>query len=184
MLILASASPRRLALLKQIQIVPDRVIAPDIDESSLKNELPRDYVKRVALAKAHAIFAHHPHASVLAADTIVACGRQILPKAEDEQTARACLKMLSARRHNVMTSVVLLRPESVCQQKTVTTQVRFKPLTGKEIDAYIASHEWQGKAGGYGIQGIAESFITLMQGSYSNVVGLPLYETAQMLNSK
>lgn len=184
MLILASASPRRLALLKQIQIVPDLVIASDIDESPLKNELPRDYVRRVALAKAQAIYAHYPHETVLAADTIVACGRNILPKAEDEQTARACLKILSARRHNVMTSVVLIHPDGTQQQKTLTTLVRFKPLTRADIDAYIASNEWQGKAGGYGIQGIAESFISLMQGSYSNVVGLPLYETAQMLQGK
>lgn len=184
MLILASASPRRLALLKQIHIVPDLIIASDIDESVRKNELPRDYVRRVALTKAHAITAQHPNARILAADTVVACGTRILPKAEDETTARMCLKTLSNRRHIVMTSVVLFAPDKAYQQKIVTTRIRFMPLSPADIDAYIASGEWMGKAGGYAIQGIAESFISLMRGSYSNVVGLPLYETAQMLNSK
>ena len=179
-LILASASPRRLQLLKQIDITPDEVIAADIDETPRKGELPAMYVQRVAQEKAAFIAKQYPDAIVLAADTVVACGRRILPKAEDETTARKCLSLLSGRRHRVYTAVCVISGGKTHQQ-TVQTHVRFSRLGSKDIAAYIASGQWQGKAGGYAIQGIAELFIPWIGGSFSNVVGLPLAETQGLL---
>ena len=181
-LILASASPRRRDLLAQIGVVPDEILPADIDETSRKGELPKEYVERMASEKAAAIAAQHPDAAILAADTVVACGRRILPKAENEATARTCLQLLSGRRHSVLTSVVLCTPARTAQ-KTVATKVKFRPLSARDIDAYIASNEWQGKAGGYAIQGRAQAFIPMLNGSYSAVVGLPLCETMAMLRS-
>lgn len=179
-LILASASPRRLQLLQQIGIVPDEIIAPGIDESPLKAELPDKYVWRLAETKAAQVSAARPDAVVLAADTAVACGRRILPKAEDEKTARRCLELLSGRRHRVYTALCVARGEKT-MTRAAMTQVRFARLTARDIDAYISSGEWRGKAGGYAIQGRAEAFIPWISGSFSNVVGLPLCETRLLL---
>jgi septum formation protein len=178
--ILASASPRRLALLKQAGLIPDEVIAADIDETPLKNETPTQYAKRIACAKAAAVAAKYPEAVVLAADTVVACGRRILPKAEDEATAKKCLTLLSGRRHRVYTSVAVQQGGKILQRLAMT-QVKFERLAAQDIERYIESQEWQGKAGGYAIQGAAETFIPWISGSYSNVVGLPLAETCLML---
>lgn len=178
-LVLASASPRRLALLAQIGVVPDVVISPDIDETPLLVELPRQAVLRLARAKADA--AATPGAFVLAADTVVAVGRRILPKAEDESQARTCLKLLSGRRHRVLTAVVLLSPDQRRGERVSESAVAFARLTEAQQDAYLTSGEWWGKAGGYAIQGRAAAHIRLLSGSYSGVVGLPLFETAQLL---
>lgn len=181
-LILASQSPRRLQLLAQIGITPDQVLPADIDETPLKAELPHRYVARVAREKAQKIAADHAAAKVLAADTVVACGARILPKAETAQQARECLQLLSGRRHRVMTAVCVAEGGKL-RQKTVTTMVKFARLTDAQIEAYIASGEWEGKAGGYGIQGYSESFVQFISGSYSAVVGLPLYETKMLLGA-
>ena len=180
-LILASASPRRLELLGQIGIRPDMVVPAEIDETPLRGELPVAYAKRVAAAKAETVAARHPGAFVLAADTVVACGRRILPKAEDEATARSCLALLAGRRHRVLGAVELIAPDGRRSRRLVTTVVRFSRLATDEIAGYLASGEWHGKAGGYAIQGRAAAFIPAVLGSYSNVVGLPLAETAAML---
>ena len=180
-LVLASASPRRLELLRQIGIVPDEVDPADIDEIPSKGELPPGHVLRLAEAKARAVALRHPGAFILAADTIVACGRRILPKAEDEATAHACLVLLSGRRHRVYGGVALLTPEGALGLRRVVTQVGFKRLSQPEIATYLDSGEWRGKAGGYAIQGRAAALIPWISGSYSNVVGLPLYETVQLL---
>jgi septum formation protein len=180
-LVLASASPRRLDLLRQIGIVPDQVEPADIDETPRRGELPAGHVVRLAEAKAHAVRPRHPDAFILAADTVVACGRRILPKAEDEATARACLALLSGRRHRVYGGVALLTPAGDLAIRRVVSQVTFKRLSEAEVAAYLASGEWHGKAGGYAIQGHAAALIPWIAGSYSNVVGLPLYETAQLL---
>jgi septum formation protein len=180
-LVLASASPRRLDLLRQIGIVPDQVEPADIDETPRRGELPAGHVVRLAEAKAHAVRPRHPSAFILAADTVVACGRRILPKAEDEATARACLALLSGRRHRVYGGVALLTPAGDLAIRRVVSQVTFKRLSEAEVVAYLASGEWHGKAGGYAIQGHAAALIPWIAGSYSNVVGLPLYETAQLL---
>ena len=181
MLVLASASPRRLALLRQIGVEPDRVVAPDVDETPLKQETPRALALRLALAKAEA--ARVDDAVVLAADTVVACGRRLLPKAEQESEARACLALLSGRAHQVITAVALAAPNATPRTRIVVTRVRFARLTPGDIDAYIASDEWRGKAGGYAIQGRAGRFVIDLNGSYSAVVGLPLHETAFLLRS-
>jgi septum formation protein len=178
-LVLASASPRRLALLAQIGVTPTRVVASDIDETPLRDELPRAHARRLARAKAAA--ADDPADQVLAADTVVAAGRRILPKAETEQQARACLTLLSGRRHRVITAVVLRAPGGRQSERAVQSVVGFARLTERQIDAYLATGEWRGKAGGYAVQGRAASFIRFVSGSYSNVVGLPLFETAQLL---
>ncbi len=182
-LVLASASPRRVALLQQIHIVPDEIIPAAIDESPMHNELPARYVARVAQAKARHVAALRSGACILAADTVVALGRRILPKAEEEATARHCLNRLSGRRHRVMTSVAVITPEGTLRQRTVGSVVRFACLTPAMIEAYLASGEWHGKAGGYAIQGMAEGFVPFLSGSFSNVVGLPLYETRQLLHA-
>jgi septum formation protein len=180
-LVLASASPRRLELLRQIGVVPDHVEPADIDETPRPRELPAGHVVRLAEAKARAVQPRHPDAFILAADTVVACGRRILPKAEDEITARACLTLLSGRRHRVYGGVALLTPGGNLAIRRVVSQVMFKRLSAEEVTAYVASGEWHGKAGGYAIQGHAAALIPWIAGSYSNVVGLPLYETAQLL---
>jgi septum formation protein len=180
-LVLASASPRRLELLRQLGIVPDRVDPADIDETPARDELPAAHVVRLAEAKARAVAPRHPGAFILAADTIVACGRRILPKAEDEATARACLALLSGRRHRVYGGIALITPEGDIAIRRVVSQVALKRLSATELAAYLLSGEWRGKAGGYAIQGVAAAFIPWIAGSYSNVVGLPLHETAQLL---
>jgi septum formation protein len=178
-LVLASASPRRLALLAQIGIVPDRVVSADIDETPLRDEPPRSHALRLARAKAEAVVV--PASYVLAADTVVAVGRRILPKTETEEQARRCLALLSGRRHRVATAVVLVDQDGRCGERLVQSVVGFARLTERQIAAYLASGEWQGKAGGYAVQGRAAAFIRFLSGSYSNVVGLPLFETAQLL---
>lgn len=180
-LVLASASPRRLDLLAQIGVRPDAVIAADADESVAPGELPREYVLRVALAKAALVRAKAPDALVLAADTAVACGRRILPKAEDEGDARACLELMSGRAHRVYTGVVLAGPGESARQRAVETRVKVDRLAEADIAAYIASGEWRGKAGGYAIQGLFAKHVISIIGSYTNIVGLPLYETANLL---
>jgi len=180
-LILASASPRRLQLLEQIGIVPDRVVPADADESPLKNELPRDQAKRLAALKAEAVRADHPESFILAADTVVGCGRRILPKAECEAEATRCLKLLSGRRHRVFGGICLIAPDGRQSLKVVETAVAFKSLSEGEISSYIESDEWRDKAGAYAIQGRAAVFVRKVVGSYSNVVGLSLFETNGML---
>ncbi len=179
--ILASASPRRLQLLKQAGLTPSQVIAADLDETPHKNEIPTDYATRISHAKALKIAGEHPASVILSADTVVALGRRILPKAEDAKTAAHCLRLLQGRRHRVLTAVTIMSP-GLTRTKLVVTQVRLSRLTEKQITAYVATNEWNGKAGGYGIQGIAETFIPWIGGSYSNVVGLPLAETVQLLS--
>jgi septum formation protein len=178
-LILASASPRRLDLLAQIGLIPDQVVAPEIDEAPRKDELPRLLAQRLARAKAAAVI--HDDSYVLAADTVVACGRRVLPKAESVEQARACVTLLSGRRHHVMTCVVLTAPGGKRAERVVDSVVGFARLTGAQIQAYLASEEWRGKAGGYAIQGRAAGFVRFLSGSYSNVVGLPLFETTQLM---
>ena len=180
-LVLASASPRRLQLLQQIGMTPADIDPADVDETPRARELPPHYARRVAAEKAAAVAARHPGAFVLAADTVVAVGRRILPKAEDEATARRCLALLSGRRHRVLGAVVVHAPDGRRADTLVTTAVVFKRLSGEEIDGYLASGEWHGKAGGYAIQGRAAAFIPRIIGSYPNVVGLPLAETRNLL---
>ena len=182
-LILASASPRRLALLAQIGLEPDAVEPADIDESPLRAERPEAHAARLAREKARVVAVRRPDAIVLAADTVVACGRRILPKAEDEGTARTCLSLLSGRRHRVITAVAVARPGGKIAERTVTSAVAFKVLSPAEIAAYLAGGEWHGKAGGYAIQGRAAALIRFVSGSYSAIVGLPLFETAGMLEA-
>jgi septum formation protein len=180
-LVLASASPRRLALLRQIGLEPDELRAADIDETPLKGELPRQLARRLAREKAQAARREGESASLLAADTVVAAGRRILPKAETEDEARRCLALLSGRAHRVYSGICLLSAGGVVRERLVETRVKFKRLSDQETEAYLASREWQGKAGGYAIQGFAGAFVLGIVGSYSNVVGLPLYETSCLL---
>lgn len=180
-LVLASASPRRLALLAQIGITPDDVIAADIDEAPLRNETPRQLALRLARQKAETVRAEG--AVVLAADTVVAVGRRVLPKAETEAEARACLRLLSGRSHRVYTGVAVKTPAGEVRDRLVETRVAFKVLSAVEVEEYIVSREWHGKAGGYAAQGLAGRFITSIIGSYSSVIGLPLFETANLLES-
>jgi septum formation protein len=180
-LILASASPRRLDLLRQIGIDPDAVDPAEIDESVRPRELPAPHALRLAREKARAVAGRHPGAFILGADTVVACGRRVLPKAEDELVARQCLELLSGRRHCVHGAVALIEPGGRLTERRVETTVAFKRLAAAEIAAYLASGEWHGKAGGYAIQGRAARFVRWISGSYSNVVGLPLFETASLL---
>ena len=180
-LILASASPRRRELLARLGIGPSAIAAPDIDESPQPGEIPRAHAVRLAAQKARVAAALSPDAYVLAGDTVVGVGRRILPKAEDETTARACLALLSGRRHRVFSAVALAEPGGKLREALSETSLRFKRLSASEIDAYIASGEWRGKAGGYAIQGAAEGFCLWLQGSHSGVMGLPLYETRKLL---
>lgn len=180
-LILASASPRRLALLAQIGIVPDAVEPADLDETPERGELLGPHVLRLARAKASAVAPRHPGAVVLAADTVVVAGRRILPKAEDADVARRCLETLSGRRHRVLTGVAVIDPEGRLRTRLSTTTVTFKRLSAAEIARYLAGGEWAGKAGGYAIQGSAAALVRTLSGSWSGVVGLPLFETRALL---
>jgi septum formation protein len=182
--ILASSSPRRLDLLNQVAFAPDLVDAADIDEAPLPDETPPRLAERLAIGKAQAVAARYPDAFVLGADTVVACGRRILPKAEDAATARVCLSLLSGRRHRVHGGVALVVPGGGLSVRRVQTVVIFKRMSAQEIERYIASGEWHGKAGGYAIQGLAARFVREIVGSYSNVGGLPLFETVQMLEGR
>jgi septum formation protein len=181
--VLASASPRRLALLAQIGITPVRVEPADIDESATLQEAPRQHALRIATAKAHAVHARTPGAVILAADTVVACGRRILPKAEDDATVTKCLSILSGRRHTVLTAVALIDAHAKLKTRIVETKVAFRRLNAQEIADYVKSAEGLGKAGGYAIQGHAAVFVRAINGSYTNVVGLPLTETLHMLKA-
>ena len=180
-LVLASASPRRRELIARLGIEPVGINPADIDETPAKGELPRAYAVRMAREKAEA--AADPAAHVLAGDTVVALGRRILPKAEDEQTARDCLRLMSGRRHRVLSAVALRAPDGTLRERLSETIVRFKPLSTAEIEAYVAGGEWHGKAGGYAIQGSAEGLIAWISGSHSGVVGLPLFETRALLKA-
>jgi septum formation protein len=180
-LVLASASPRRRELLAQLGIVPDAVDPPDIDETPRPGELPAQHAGRLALAKAAAVASRYPQSYILAADTVVACGRRILPKADTRASAECCLRLLSGRRHRVIGGLCVIAPNGRTIARIVTSQVVFKRLSAHERAAYLAGGEWQGKAGGYAIQGRAAGFIAWISGSYSNVVGLPLYETHALL---
>ena len=182
-LVLASASPRRLDLLARIGVVPDAIVPADIDESVLRGELPRDHVLRLAREKAEAVAARHPDALVLSADTVVAVGRRILPKVEDEATLRACMKLLSGRRHRVLTGVALAAPGQALRTRLGETTIAMKRLSDEEIDYYASHGEWRGKAGGYALQGYGEVYVRHIAGSYSNVVGLPLAETRLLLKA-
>jgi septum formation protein len=180
-LILASASPRRLELLARLGVSPDAVTPAEIDETPRKGELPVPYAQRMAAEKAAA--AAEPGSLVLAADTVVAAGRRILPKSEDEGEARAMLTLLSGRRHRVLSAVTLVGADGKARHRMSTSIVTFKPLTETEIADYLASGEWRGKAGGYAIQGRAEALVRYLAGSHSGVMGLPLYETRALLRA-
>jgi nucleoside triphosphate pyrophosphatase len=186
-LVLASGSPRRVALINQAGIEPDALRPADIDETPLKGELPRVCANRLARAKATMALAGIGDdddvygAFILAADTVVAVGRRILPKPELIDEAAQCLRLLSGRNHRVYTALCLITPKRRYRQRVVETRVRFKRLSSEDIDSYLGSGEWRGKAGGYGAQGLAGTFIVKLVGSYTNVVGLPLYETVALL---
>ncbi|ABE41493.1 Maf-like protein [Rhodopseudomonas pseudopalustris] len=189
-LVLASGSPRRLALLNQAGIEPDALRPADVDETPTKGELPRSCANRLARAKAEAALQSIQldddlrGAYLLAADTVVAVGRRILPKAELVDEASQCLRLLSGRNHRVYTAVCLVTPKGSFRQRLIETKVRFKRLSEEDIDGYVGSGEWRGKAGGYAVQGIAGSFVVKIVGSYTNIVGLPLYETVSLLGGE
>ena len=189
-LILASASPRRWQLLDQIGVVPDEMIPPDIDELPQRGEAPRGLATRLAREKAELaariarMKSENEHALVLAADTVVAVGRRILPKAELVDEAAACLRLLSGRAHRVFTGICLITAKNARRERLVETRVRFKRLSREDFDAYLATGEWRGKAGGYAIQGKAGAFVQKIVGSPSNVVGLPLLETLNLLDGE
>lgn len=180
-LVLASASTRRLDLLRQIGVMPDLVDPAQLDEKPLPRETPRALAARVAAVKARTVARRHKGALVLGADTVVACGCRVLPKVADAAEARRCLELLSGRRHSVYGGVCVIDPHGRSHSRLVVTAVQFKRLDRKEIEAYLESGEWRGKAGGYAIQGRAAAMVRRVNGSYSNVVGLPLYETATLL---
>jgi septum formation protein len=180
-LILASASPRRLDLLARIGVTPDAVLPAEIDEAPLKGERPIPYARRIAAAKAATV--SEPGALILAADTVVAAGRRILPKAETEGEARAALTLLAGRRHRVHSAVTLIDAEGRARHRLSSSIVTFKRLSEEELAAYLASGEWQGKAGGYAIQGRAEALVRALSGSFSGVMGLPLFETRALLRA-
>jgi septum formation protein len=179
--ILASASPRRKELLAQAGITPDLIISTDIDETPRFREAPRDMVLRLASEKARALMADYPRSFILAADTTVAVGRRILGKPVDETEARAFLELLSGRAHRVYGGIALATPMGKIITRCVETRVQFKRLTSSDITTYIESKEWDGKAGGYGIQGVAAAYVRALHGSYTNVVGLSLYDTVSLL---
>lgn len=181
--ILGSGSPRRIELLNQIGIPPDEIIAPDIDETPMANEKPKELAQRLAVEKAQAIGKSNPGCLILAADTVVACGQKSLEKAETKEQAFDFLHRLSGRRHTVFGGIALITAEGRLFQKRCETKIKFKPLSKEEIDYYIATNEWHGKAGAYAIQGYAGCFVNFLAGSYSNVVGLSLYDTMQMLKT-
>lgn len=181
-LVLASASPRRLDLLRQVGLAPDDVEAAELDETPQAKETPRRLAMRLAAAKADAVAARYPTSFVLAADTVVAVGRRVMPKAQDEAEVAACLLRLSGRAHAVLTAVAVNAPDGRRARRLVESRVLFKRLSRDEHERYIASGEGLGKAGGYAIQGLAGAFVLRLQGSYSAVVGLPLYETVSLLS--
>jgi len=181
--ILASSSPRRLSLLADIGIKPDKILPADIDETPQPTELPRHLAQRLAREKLEAIAKRNPDAIVLAADTVVAVGRRILPKAETAGEVRDCLKLLSGRRHHVYTGVAVHVPGNKIRERVVDSIVAFNTLMPQDIESYVTSGEGMGKAGGYAIQGKAAAYIRFISGSYSNIVGLPLFEVAQMLRN-
>lgn len=181
-LVLASASPRRLELLRQIGLEPDLIEAAEIDESPLKDETPRQLAQRLATEKAAAIAVQRGDAYILAADTVVALGRRVLPKAEDAAEVRTCLRLLSGRAHRVLTGLCVIAPDGRRAGRLVESRVRFRRLTEADIERYLASGEGLGKAGGYAIQGRAGAFVSVLHGSYSGVVGLPLYEALNALS--
>ena len=189
-LVLASGSPRRLALLNQAGIEPDSLQPTEVDEVPIKGELPRALANHLARAKAQAALASVRISEelrgsyILAADTVVAVGRRVMPKAEMLEEAAACLRLLSGRNHRVYTGICLVTPKEAFRQRLVETRVRFKRLSNEDLEAYLASGEWRGKAGGYAVQGLAGTFVVKMVGSYSNVVGLPLYESMSLLGGE
>lgn len=189
-LVLASASPRRLELLQRVGLEPDALIPTDIDETPRKGETPRTLAQRLAAEKALAAVKPVSHrleldgAYIVAADTVVAVGRRVLPKCALMEEAGDCLRLLSGRQHRVYTAVSVLTPRSVHRKRLVETRVRFKRLSEREIAAYLESGEWRGKAGGYAIQGVAGGFVVKLVGSYPAVVGLPLYETMALLEGE
>jgi septum formation protein len=189
-LVLASGSPRRIELLQQAGIEPDRALPAEIDETPLRAEHPRSLAKRLSKAKAEKAFESlkaepdFAGAYILAADTVVAVGRRILPKAELVDEASNCLQLLSGRSHRVYSGVCLISPEGKLRQRLVETRIRFKRLGREELESYLASGEWRGKAGGYAVQGLAGTFVVKLVGSYTNVVGLPLYETVGLLTAE
>ncbi|HEY3697027.1 nucleoside triphosphate pyrophosphatase [Phenylobacterium sp.] len=180
-LVLASASPRRLDLLRQIGLEPFTIVPADVDETSLSGETPRRLALRLACAKAATVAPRHPDRYVLAADTVVAVGRRVLPKVESEAEGRACLELLSGRNHRVLTAVAVHAPGGRRASRLVEARLQFKRLSPAEVDAYLTSGEGMGKAGGYAVQGRAGAFVIALNGSYTAVVGLPLYETACLL---
>ncbi len=186
-LVLASGSPRRLALLAQIGLAPDSVLTAEVDETPKRSELPRALAQRLAGEKAGTVIERVRglealrDAYIIAADTVVAVGRRVLPKPDRKEEAAACLRLLSGRTHRVYTGVCLVTPRNALKTRLVESRVRFKRLSALETESYLASGEWRGKAGGYAIQGIAGSFVVKLSGSYPNVVGMPLYETASLL---
>jgi len=188
-LVLASGSPRRVELLQQAGIEPDRLIPTDIDETPLRAEHPRSLAKRLSHGKAERAFARLKKDNeaetsfILGADTVVSVGRRILPKAATREDAANCLRLLSGRAHRVYTGVCLITPSGKVRQKVVETRVRFKRLSSEELNLYLEAGEWRGKAGGYAIQGLAGCFVVRLAGSYTNVVGLPLYETLGLLTA-
>jgi septum formation protein len=189
-LVLASGSPRRIELLQQAGIEPDRALPAEVDEAPLRAEHPRSLAKRLSKAKAEKALESlkaepdFAGAYILAADTVVAVGRRILPKAELVDEASNCLQLLSGRSHRVYSGVCLISPEGKLRQRLVETRVRFKRLSREELESYLASGEWRGKAGGYAVQGLAGTFVVKLVGSYTNVVGLPLYETVGLLTAE
>lgn len=189
-LVLASGSPRRLALLQQAGLEPDALLPADVDETPLKSESPRELVRRLARMKAEVARKTARHRDdlkdsyIVSADTVVAVGRRILPKAEVVDEAAACLRLLSGRTHRVYTSVCLITPRDGVRDRLVETRVRLKRLSRGDLESYLASGEWRGKAGGYAIQGLAGTFVVKLIGSYTNVVGLPLYETMSLLDGE
>lgn len=180
-LTLASASSRRVDLLRQINVSPDKIVPADIDETPHKGEKPKDLALRLSQGKAKAVFEPNSDHYILAADTVVACGQNILDKAENEEQARQYLKKLSGRRHHVHGGITIIAPDGQSFSRHCDTLVQFKPLSPSDIESYIQSGEWEGKAGGYAIQGFAGSFVKYMAGSYSNVVGLSLYDTMKLM---
>ncbi len=182
-LILASSSPQRLILLKTIGVIPDQIVPANIDEIPEKNEKPRDFVLRMSKEKALDVSKNFPNSFVLSGDTIVACGRRIIGKPSDRDNAKQILNLLSGRRHQVLSAITLIKPDKNEVSKIVITRVKFSRLNQNALNAYLDTNEWKGKAGGYAIQGSASSFIPWINGSYSSVMGFPMNEVNNLLNS-
>ena len=182
-LVLASQSPRRLELCRKIGLEPDICHPANIDETEYKHEKPVAYARRMAISKAEAIRPEFPEHIILSGDTVVACGHRILPKAEDEATARSCLELLSGRRHRVYGGLCLITPDGQVKYRLSVSQVSFKKLSGTEMSAYLGGGEWDGKAGGYAIQGQAEQFISAISGSYANIMGFDVHVISGMLGA-